>query len=111
LSAKHHKEFAQSFRDGLFQELKLDKDSWNTYWKSVKDFRDKLAAHHEPGFSGPVDFDIALAVAYYYDKWVRKLIFPDTLDELPLVEQFALSVKESVTPMVDKLLGVTEEPK
>jgi hypothetical protein len=108
LSKKQSKELIQSFRDGLFQELNLDKAAWEKYWKSFKDFRDNFVAHRELNFSRPVpNFDTALDVAYFYDKWVRKIISPDTLNE-PSLEQFTILQEELVTPLVDKLLRVTE---
>jgi hypothetical protein len=60
-------------------------------------------------FSEPVpDFDTALIVAYYYDKWVRQIISPATLAE-PSLKLFAMSQRDLAAPLVDKLLSVTEE--
>lgn len=99
----------QSFRDGLFEETGLDEKRWLQYWKSVTGFRDKFVAHRELDFFEPVpNFDTALAVAYYYDKWVREIIAPATLAEPPL-KLFAMSQRDLVAPLVDKLLSVTEE--
>ncbi len=99
----------QSFRDGLFQETGLDEESWQEYWRSMTDFRNKYAVHREFEFTGLVpNFDTALAVAYHYDRWVRKVISPDTFEEPPL-EQFALSLQRSVAPLVSKLFQVTRE--
>jgi hypothetical protein len=109
LSKQQSKELTESFRKGLFQELDLDKAAWDKYWHSFKDSRDNFVAHRELNFSRPVpNFDTALDVAYYYDKWVRKIIAPDTLDEPPL-EQAAMSQMQSATPLIDKLLRVTKE--
>lgn len=110
LSEKQSKELVQSFRDGLLQELQLDEAGWKSYWNSVKRFRDKWVAHRELLFPWPTpNFDTALNVAYYYDKWVRTIISPDTLVE-PSLEQFATSQKQAVTPLIDRLLRVTQEP-
>jgi hypothetical protein len=75
----------------------------------MKQFRDKWVAHRElKPFTDPVpNFDTALAVAYYYDNWVRDVISPHSLDEPPF-ELFAASLRESVTPLVNKLLRATE---
>jgi hypothetical protein len=59
-------------------------------------FRDKFVAHRELDFFEPVpNFDTALAVAYYYDKWVREIIAPATLAEPPL-KLFAMSQRDLV---------------
>jgi hypothetical protein len=106
LSLNEQEGLAKSFRDGLFRETGLDEERWLQYWKSVTTFRDKFVAHRELHFSEPVpDFDMALDVAYYYDKWVRQIISPAILDE-----QFAMSQRHSVIPLVKKLVRVTEEP-
>jgi hypothetical protein len=111
LSLNEQERLAQSFREGLFQETDLDEERWQQYWKDMTEFRDKFVAHREIHFvPTPPKFDTALAVAYYYDKWVRKIISPDTLNG-PSLERFAMFQKESITPLVDKLLGVTEESR
>ena len=110
LSKEQSKELTQSFRDGLFQELDLDKSAWDKYWNSFKDFRDNFVTHRELNFSRPVPyFDTAFDVACYYDKWVRKIISPKKIIsphkcEEPSLEQFAMSLKQSVTQLVNKLL-------
>ena len=68
LSSNESDELAQSFRDGLFQELQLDKIGWDSYWNTVKEFRDNWVAHRKLDFCRPVpNFDTALSIAYYYD--------------------------------------------
>ena len=75
----------------------------------MTDFRNKYAAHRELEFNSPVpNFDTALAVAYYYDNWVRRVISPDTFAE-PQLDSFALSLQKSVVPLVEKLLKATGE--
>jgi hypothetical protein len=63
-------------------------------------FRNKYVAHHELGYSQPVpELDRALQVAFYYDDWIREVIFPDIFDELPLrqlVEQLRHNVEEDL---------------
>jgi hypothetical protein len=100
---------AQNFRNGLFSEIGLSEVGWRKYWTDMKQFRDKWVAHRElKPFTDPVpNFDTALAVAYYYDNWVRDVISPHSLDEPPF-ELFAASLRESVTPLVNKLLRATE---
>jgi hypothetical protein len=67
-------------------------------------FRDKFVAHRELElFLEPVpDFNIALAVAYHYDNWLRHSIAPGIWEEPPL-EQFAEFLKKSTTPLIDRL--------
>lgn len=102
-------EFSRIFNEGLFQNTGLDQESWKQYWRSMKEFRDKYAAHRETDFNNPVpNFDTALAVAYYYDGWVRTIITPDAIPEPPL-ERFAEGLKASFVPTAHKLLGITEE--
>jgi hypothetical protein len=82
----------------------MSKREYNQYWKSMTDFRNKYAAHRELNFINPVpNFDTALKVAFFYDQWVRKVIFPATIDEPPL-ESFAQSLEESAVPFVEKLM-------
>jgi hypothetical protein len=102
---------AQSFRDGLFRKSCLNEVGWQKYWTDMKKFRDKWVVHRElEPFTDPVpDFDIALVVAYHYDRWVRNIISPDLCDEPPL-ERFAMSLQHSVTPTINKLLEATKGP-
>lgn len=73
-------------------------------------FRNKYAAHRELEYASPVpNFDTALAVAYYYDNWVREVIFPDTFAE-PRLESFALSLQKSAVPLIERLLVATAQP-
>jgi hypothetical protein len=69
-------------------------------------FRNKYVAHHELGHSEPVPkLDRALELAFYYDDWIREVIFPDIFDEPPLrqlVEQLRYKVEED--------LGVAMQP-
>lgn len=86
----------QNFREGLFKATGLNQNTWQQYWKSMTYFRNKYAAHRELPFTSPVPvFDTALAVAYYYDNWVRKIISPATFEE-PTLESFALSLQKSL---------------
>jgi hypothetical protein len=104
LSIIDSKALSNSFREGLFEATGLKQSAWREYWKSVLDFRNKYAVHREPGFRRPVpNFDTALTVAYYYDTWVRRVIFPDSLDEPPL-EPFGKTLRDSMFPVVEKLL-------
>jgi hypothetical protein len=98
LSLNERERLVQCFREGLFQETGLDEERWQRYWKSVTEFRNKFVAHRELHFSEPVDFDMAVEVACYYDKWVRQIISPAILVKPPL-KLVALSLRDS-TPLV-----------
>ena len=109
LAVTELEECHKNFREGLFKATGLKQDTWQQYWKSMTDFRNKYAAHRELPFTNPVpNFDTALAVAYYYDNWVRMIIYPDTFAE-PTLELSALSLQKSVVPLVEKLSKVTKE--
>ncbi len=109
LSVTELEEWHKNFREGLFKATGLNQETWDEYWKSITDFRNKFAVHRECSFRDPVpNFDTALAVAYYYDNWVRGIISPDTLAAHTL-EAVALSLQKSVAPLVKKLLKVTKE--
>lgn len=99
----------KSFRDGLFQQTGLDEETWSQYWEEIVDFRNNYAAHRALEFSKPVpSFENALKVAYYYDNWIRKVIWPDTFDE-PSLEVFASDLDILATPLVNRLIEVTRE--
>jgi hypothetical protein len=98
----------QRFRDGLFQATGFARDTWDHYWQSMTDFRNRYAAHRELSFESPIpNFDNALEIACYYDSWVRKAISPYILAE-PTLESFALSLESTVTPFVERLLEATK---
>ena len=103
LSITDSKSLYNSFREGLFEATDLNRHTWPQYWKSVVDFRNKYAVHRELEFRSPVPiFDIALAVAYYYDNWVRGIISPASFDEPPL-ELFAKTLHDLMVPVVEKI--------
>ncbi|MDO3621834.1 hypothetical protein Q3O98_12055 [Ralstonia pseudosolanacearum] len=57
-----------AFRQALFAAVGMTAAQWETYWATMKDYRDQLAAHHDFG-AGPANFpvfDAALEAAYHY---------------------------------------------
>ena len=76
-------------------------------------FRNRYFAHHEFGHFQPVPkLDRALEVAFDYDDWIRKVIFPDIFDEPPLrelVEQLRRNVEEDLSAAMQ--LFVVEQAK
>jgi hypothetical protein len=64
------------FRQNLLTALKVDQSDWETYWKDIKDYRDKFIAHHiiDPNITHFPSLDIALKSSFYYYSWlVNKL--------------------------------------
>ncbi len=109
LSPDQSEALRQNFCDGLFGHTGLNQHRWESYWSEIVDFRNNYAAHRALGFSSPVPhFDMALKVGYYYDNWVRDVILPDIFDEPPL-EAFALTLAQSVEPLVTKLFEASKE--
>ncbi len=51
LSITDSKALYKSFREGLFVATDLNQHTWQQYWKSVVDFRNKYAVHRELEFS------------------------------------------------------------
>ena len=99
----------QNFCVELFEQTGLDQQAWKSYWREVVDFRNNYAVHRALGFSNPVpNFDMALKVVYYYDRWVRNMISPDIFYEPPL-EAFAFSLAQSVKPLIKKLFEASKE--
>jgi hypothetical protein len=89
-----------SFRKGLFEHTGLTQERWDAYWRDMNDFRGGYAAHRELDYSKPVpEFKTAEAVAYYYDEWIRELIYPDIFEEPPLKESVSLMQRE-IRPLV-----------
>jgi hypothetical protein len=108
LSAHDSKALQESFRIGLYLSLGITPAEWKEYWEEVVSFRNKYVAHHELGYSEPVPkLDRALEVAFYYDDWIRNLIFPDIFGEPPLrqvVEQLRHNVEEDLGAAMQPLL-------
>ena len=104
LSIADSKELYKSFREGLFESSNLNSHTWRQYWQRVVDFRNKYAVHRELEFKEPVPvFDTALAVAYFYDTWVREIIAPASFDEPPL-KLFGKHLSDLMIRVVEKLL-------
>jgi hypothetical protein len=60
---------ARAFRSGLYRHLGIDGKTFLTYWKLMKAYRDKHAAHldfDKPRISHYPTFDYAIASSYYY---------------------------------------------
>ncbi len=104
LNIEEQNELKTSFLDGLSKSYAITTDDFEDYWKEITDFRNKFAAHTELGFNAPVpSFDKALQIAFFYDKWIRKLIRPDHFAEGDLklfTENLLKKIDEPLTSIV-----------
>lgn len=84
-----HVENKDEFRNGMLARLEMSQEEWQTYWSSVKDYRDKSVAHHQsnPNITHYLDLGPALtACFYYYEKLIAELHnlkvydYPDDLE-------------------------------
>jgi hypothetical protein len=99
----------ESFRSGVVDELKIRFDDWAKYQKEIVQFRNRYSAHRELSYSKPVpNFDIAIEVAFFYDKWVRKVISPDHLDILYL-KQYSENYRRQNSSLIEFLLTKTKK--
>jgi hypothetical protein len=98
-----------SFRNGLTKFTGVNTTEWEKYWKEITDFRNTYAAHRALDYNSPVpNFNLALKVAYYYDEWIRQLIYPDYFQE-PSLKDTAEKVKSGIAPLIARLIAVTRE--
>jgi hypothetical protein len=109
LSAKNSNKLQTSFRDEVCEFLGIDFQQWKHYWKNLTDFRNQYVAHRELKFKKPVpSFDTAINVAFFYDKWIRKIIHPDILD-IEGFEKYAEELKLASIPLIKKLIQITKD--
>lgn len=91
------------------QHTDMEWPQWQGYWREMTAFRNRFVAHRELDFEQPVpSFDLALAVAFYYDRWIRMVIWPDHFDE-PSLEESAIKLGRTVGPLVSRLLQETSK--
>lgn len=78
------------FRSNLLKRLNLTQPEWDNYWQEMKNYRDKVVAHHEydPKITNYPDFSHALESCYfYYEILIKELRllkcydYPDNLEE------------------------------
>lgn len=98
-----------SFFTGLEQYCGMSHDDLTLYWKEITGFRNKYAAHTEIGYKAPVpSFDNALNIAFFYDRWIRKVISPDSFAEGDL-KLFATNLQKKVEkPLAAIIAGSME---
>ena len=106
LSETESDELLKDFREHLPKETGLTWTDWQRYWATMLDFRNKYTAHRELDYKEPVPlFDIAIDVAFYYDRWIRKVISPDTFEE-PLLVDTVRNLKAHFEVLASQLLVV-----
>jgi hypothetical protein len=99
----------QSFRAGVAEELKISFDVWVKYQEEMVRFRNSYTAHRELNYNKHVPtFDMAIEVAFFYDKWVRKVIQPNHLDILYL-EQYAEIYRKQNSELLLYLVNETQK--
>ena len=96
--SKHIKN-QDEFRSNMLIHLNLSQEEWEEYWKSIKDYRDCMVAHHihNPEIENFPDFNIALLSCYFYYEIIIKELrllkvydYPDSLEEY-----YMLSLKQA----------------
>jgi hypothetical protein len=93
LSVTASEELMDSFRNGLFKNTSLDERGWGEFWKGINNFRGGFVAHREIAFKGKTPIiKTAQEVAFFYDDWIRQVIYPASLGAEPLREK-AESIK------------------
>lgn len=57
-----------AFRAGLYERLSISEGEWHAYWEDIKNYRDKVVAHHESTtkVTHYPDFSYALQACFYY---------------------------------------------
>ena len=99
LSATESEELMDSFRNGLYKNTSLDEKGWREFWKGIDDFRGGYVAHREIEFKGKTPtLKTAQEVAFFYDDWIRQVIYPASLGAEPLREK-----AESLTMQARKI--------
>lgn len=80
----------EEFRQRLGKATGRSEAEWDTYWEEIVFFRNNYAAHRALGdYNRPVpSLKFAEEVAFFWDRWVRDKIAPDTVS-IPLLQHEA----------------------
>jgi len=98
-----------SFRQGLLEHTGITLQQWENHWEDMNYFRNNHASHRELNYDRPVpEFSLALKVAYFYDKWIRKVISPDIFEEPPL-EESARALGNTIRPLINRFMEYTKQ--
>lgn len=109
LSRTQSEELEASFRGGLTKSAGISETEWEKYWEEITGFRNNYVAHRTIGFDNPIPkLDLALKIAYYYDEWIRQVIYPDHFEE-PSLNETAEKVRSAIAPLIARLFSVTKE--
>jgi len=109
LSTSESEELCRSFRQGLLAYAGITLQQWENYWQEMTYFRNNYAAHRALNYDRPVpNFSLSLKVAYFYDKWIRKVISPDIFEEPPL-EESARALGNAIRPLINRFMEYTKQ--
>lgn len=110
LNRESQDELLKRFRNGLPEYLNMGHKEWEEYWKAITDFRNHFAVHRILNYDKPVPhFDAAVKVAFYYDEWIREVIFPDIFEEPPLnksSDEFQKYIRQVTYPLLKFSLNI-----
>jgi hypothetical protein len=99
------------FRESLLGHLKISEKEWADYWGHMKDFRDKLVAHHSSNTSVDKypEFDIALRSSYFYYDHLRNILAESNSDPIENLESYSLRFYEQAREIAVKAIEATNE--
>lgn len=90
-------------RQGLLVAVKMSKQGWTNYRKSVVDYRNKMAAHHDLDINLEKypHYDAALQAAYFIYGRLYGLLKEDEGGGLPeSLERWSKTVAKNMTPII-----------
>lgn len=107
-----------SFRTGLLSSLNVSEEQWNSFWKSVRDYRNELLAHHSfnPTATHYPKLDLILESSIFYYQHLIGVVratgdmrLPDDLrtyysqflDQATTIAKTATASTSSMSEMVD----------
>lgn len=99
------------FRKSLLGHLKISEKEWADYWVHMKDFRDKLVAHHSSNTSVDKypEFDIALRSSYFYYDHLRNISTESNSDPIENLESYSLRFYKQAREIAVKATEATNE--
>jgi hypothetical protein len=103
------------FRNGLLEDLGIDRASWDAYWEEMKKYRDMNVAHHDLGGESISFFpklDHALNSAFYYYDYVRSELKKMGTDQQPSdVRKYARDFEDKCVEVATAAMAATAHIK